>query len=86
MESGRLIGLLDETDILTTVIGNPAAFNWAVGAIMRHEVETIEVRSPVTDLIPVFERCRAACVTDKGQFMGLITPIDFLNFLRKRTG
>ena len=86
MESGRLIGLLDETDILTTVIGNPAAFNWAVGAIMRHEVETIEVNSLVTDLIPVFERCRAACVVDKGQFLGLITPIDFLNFLRKRTG
>jgi cystathionine beta-synthase len=86
MDDRRLIGLLDETDILTTVIGNPVAFDWAVGTIMRQEVESIEVNTPVTDLIPVFERCRAACVTDKGQFLGLITPIDFLNFLRKRTG
>lgn len=86
MESRQLVGLLDETDILTTVIGNPAAFNWAVGSIMRHEVETIDVKTPVTDLIPIFERCRAACVVDEDQFLGLITPIDFLNFLRKRTG
>jgi predicted transcriptional regulator len=34
----------------------------------------------------VFERSRAVCVMDHGQFLGLITPADFLNYLRKRTG
>ncbi|WP_088342616.1 MULTISPECIES: pyridoxal-phosphate dependent enzyme [Rhodomicrobium] len=86
MDGGRLVGLMDEADILTTVTSNPAAFNAAVGSLMRHEVETIDVKSPVAELIPIFERCRAACVVDDGQFLGLITPIDFLNFLRKRTG
>jgi cystathionine beta-synthase len=86
MDGGQLIGLVDETDILTTVIGNPGAFSAAVGTLMRHEVETVDVKSPVTDLIPIFERCQAACVVDQGQFLGLITPSDFLNFLRKRTG
>jgi cystathionine beta-synthase len=86
MEGQTLIGLLDETDILTKVTGNPAAFDAKVGAIMRHEVETIDVKSPVAELVPIFERCRAACVVDRGQFLGLITPIDLLNFLRNRTG
>jgi cystathionine beta-synthase len=86
MDDGKLIGLLDETDILTKVAGNPAAFGAEVGTIMRHGVETIDVKSPADDLVPVLERCRAVCVVDRGQFLGLITPIDLLNYLRKRTG
>jgi cystathionine beta-synthase len=86
MDGGQLVGLVDETDILTTVTGNPAAFNATVGSIMRREVETIDVNSPPSELVPILERSRAACVVDRGQFLGLITSIDFLNFLRKRTG
>ena len=86
MDGGQLVGLVDETDILTTVTGNPAAFNAPVGTLMRHEVETIDVKSPPSELVPILERARAACVVDKGQFLGLITSIDFLNFLRKRAG
>lgn len=86
MEGSKLIGLIDETDVLLTVSGNDAGFGIAVGKIMRQKPETIDVKDRITDLLPIFERCRAACVTDQGQFLGLITPIDFLNYLRKRTG
>lgn len=86
MESGKLIGLVEEADILVTVADNPAGFGVAIGKIMRHKFETIEAGAPVTDLVPVFERCRAVCVLDHGQFLGLITPVDFLNYYRKRTG
>jgi len=86
MDNNKLIGLLGETDILLTVSGNPAGFGLTVGKIMRQQRETIDVKSPVTDLLPIFEQSGAACVTDQGQFLGLITPIDFLNYLRKRTG
>ena len=86
MDGKTLVGLIDETDILSTVAGNPASFNAAVGTIMRQEVETIDVNRPPAELVPIFERHRAACVVDGGQFLGLITAIDFLNFLRKRTG
>ena len=86
MDGKTLVGIVDETDILTTVTGDPAAFNAAVGTIMRRELETIDVKSPPTDLVPILKRHHAACVLDQGQFLGLITPIDFLNFLRKRAG
>ena len=86
MDGKALIGLIDERDILLTVTGNPAGFRTPVSKIMSRETKTIDVKSPMTDLLPIFERCHAACVTDKGQFLGLITPIDFLNYLRKRTG
>ena len=86
IDDGKLVGLVDESEILLTVTGNEAGFSLPVGKIMQQKVVTIDVKSPVTDLLPIFERCRAACVTDRGQFLGLITPIDFLNYLRKRTG
>jgi cystathionine beta-synthase len=86
MDDQKLIGLLDETDLLTKLTSDRAAFNTKVGTIMRHGVETIDVNSPVDDLVPLFDRSRAVCVIDRGQFLGLITPIDLLNFLRNRTG
>ncbi len=86
MQDGKLVGLIDETDILLTVTGNTAGFGVAVGKVMREDIQTIDVRAPVTDLMPALERCRVVCVMDQKQFLGLITPIDFLNYLRKRTG
>jgi cystathionine beta-synthase len=86
MDNGKLIGMIDESDLLLTVVGNDAGFSVPAGKIMNRKVESIDVKSPVTDLLPIFERSRAACVTEKSQFLGLITPIDFLNYLRKRTG
>jgi cystathionine beta-synthase len=86
MEDRKLVGLVDEAEVLLTVAGNPAGFGTAVGQVMRRQYETMDVKSPVTDLLPVFERSRAVCVMDQGQFLGLITPADFLNYLRKRTG
>jgi len=86
MDGKKLIGLVDEADVLLTVAGNPAGFALSIDKIMRQTFATIDVKKPATDLLPVFERCRAVCVLDQGQFLGLITPVDFLNYLRKRTG
>ena len=86
MEYGKIVGLIDEADILLTVAGNAAGFGLAVGAIMRSKPETVEVATPVTDLLPILEKARVVCIADRGQFLGLVTPVDVLNYLRKRTG
>jgi cystathionine beta-synthase len=57
-----------------------------VGAAMSDKLATLQVTQPMTDLLPIFEKNKVACVMKKEQFLGLITPIDFLNYLRKRTG
>lgn len=86
MDGTKLIGLVDETEVLLFVTGNEAGFSVQVNKVMHLNVKTIDVRAPFTALLPAFERCNAVCVTDQDQFLGLITPIDFLNYLRKRTG
>lgn len=86
MEDRKLIGLMDEADVLLRVTGDATGFATPVGTVMRREFETVDVKTPVNDLIPKFERSHAVCVMDHGEFLGLITPADFLNYLRKRTG
>ncbi len=86
MEDRKLIGLMDEADVLLRVTGDATGFATPVGTVMRREFKTIDVKAPVDDLIPMFERAHAVCVMDKGEFLGLVTPADFLNYLRKRTG
>lgn len=82
----EIVGLIDETDILLAVVGNPSGFTIKAGNLMNDKLIKIKVHQPITDLLPIFERGNVAAVTDGDKFLGLITPIDFLNHLRKRTG
>ncbi|NTW56110.1 MAG: pyridoxal-phosphate dependent enzyme [Chlorobiaceae bacterium] len=86
LEKGHLVGLIDETDLLLHIIGNETGFREKVERLMKREVETIDAHASVDDLLPLLEHSGVACVTDREQFLGLITPVDFLNYLRRRTG
>lgn len=86
ISNGTIEGIIQETDVLLAVVANPLGFSIKAGTIMTSKYSKIPVTNEVTDLLPVFEQGRVVAVTDRDQFLGLITPIDFLNYLRKRTG
>lgn len=86
IEHDQIVGLIDETDVLISVMGNPNGFTAKAGQVMSDKLVIIDVSKPMTDLLPIFEKGRIASVVNGGAFLGLITPIDFLNHLRKRTG
>jgi cystathionine beta-synthase len=56
---------------------------------MTSRLETVSPHTPVTDLLPIFERGLVAILVEEGvkggRFLGLITRIDVLNYLRRRT-
>lgn len=85
MARNELLGIIDETDVLLAVMGNQAGFNIAVRDAMKKKLDKIAYDRPMTDLLQIFERGHVACVMDDDHFIGLITRIDFLNYLRKRT-
>jgi len=86
IENDAILGLIDEADVLMTVMGNPGGFMASASQVMSDKLAKIDAAKPITDLLPIFEKGRIASVVDKGKFLGLVTPIDFLNHLRKRTG
>jgi len=86
MEDGKLMGILSETDILLHVAGSPTGFGIPACEAMTKKLVTIQSTRAVDDLVPIFEQGLTAIVMDKDEFLGLITPIDFLQYLRKRAG
>ncbi|MDQ6913828.1 MAG: pyridoxal-phosphate dependent enzyme [Verrucomicrobiota bacterium] len=83
-ESGRAIGIIDESDLLVKTHGDPAHFNDTVQSAMTDKLETLSPSAKIQDLLGVFDRGRVAIVMDGGKFLGLITRTDLLGYLRRQ--
>jgi cystathionine beta-synthase len=86
MGNARLLGIISEMDILLAVTGNPDGFAVLVSQAMAKNLVALPVRSALRDLLPVFEQGMVAIVMEEEEFIGLITPIDLLQYLRKNIG
>ncbi|QDA56953.1 pyridoxal-phosphate dependent enzyme [Thermomonas aquatica] len=84
MDGDRIIGIVDESDVLLHVYGDEARFRDPVSTAMVSKLDKVDVRAPIESLLPVFDRGHVAIVMDGEKFLGLITRIDLLNFLRRR--
>jgi len=84
IEEGRLVGILDESDLLLAVAESSRRFADPVRAAMVTDLTEIDVRAPVPDLLPIFARDFVAIVMDGERFLGLITRVDLLNYLRRK--
>ncbi len=84
MEDEELVGILDESDVLLHVYGDELRFRDPVSTAMVTKLDVLDVKSPIEALLPVFDRGQVAIVKDGERFLGLITRIDLLNYLRRR--
>ena len=84
MDGEHLAGIIDESDVLLHVYGDEARFRDPVSVAMVSKLEKLEVGSPIEALLPVFDRGQVAIVMDGERFLGLVTRIDLLNYLRRR--
>jgi cystathionine beta-synthase len=84
MDGEHIVGIIDESDLLLHVYGDEKRFLDPVSTAMITELQTLGVNAPIEDLLPVFEHGRVAIVMDGEKFLGLITRIDLLNYLRRR--
>ncbi len=85
MQDGRIVGIVDEEDILLEVYSNPAHFNEPVTKAMASRLLTIAADAPMAQLMDIFKHGMVAIVMDGEEFLGLVTRIDLLNWLRRRT-
>ena len=83
LDGAKVVGIIDESDLLLAVYGRPEHFREPVSSAMNDRLEVIEVDRPLADLLPIFEKNHVALVVEGGEFLGLITRIDLLNHLRR---
>jgi cystathionine beta-synthase len=79
---GRAIGIIDESDLLVKIHHSPAHFNDSVKSAMTDRLETLSPSANISDLLGVFDRGRVAIVMEGTRFLGLITRVDLLAYLR----
>ena len=84
MEGERVVGIVDESDLVLHLHADPARFQDNVSTAMVRSLETIAPQAPIGALLPIFQRDHVAIVAEGGHFIGLITRIDLLNYLRKQ--
>ncbi len=86
MEGDRIVGILDESDLLLHVYGDQSRFRESVSTAMATSLQVLDVKAPIESLMPLFDAGHVAIVMDGEKFLGLITRIDLLNYLRRRAG
>ncbi|MBS0591719.1 MAG: pyridoxal-phosphate dependent enzyme [Proteobacteria bacterium] len=84
MQDDQIVGIVDESDVLLHVYDDEAKFRDPVSTAMVSRLLKLDVKSPIEALLPVFDAGRVAIVMDGTKFLGLITRIDLLNYLRRR--
>ena len=84
IENDHIVGLIDESDILVAITDAHHRFEDAVSTAMVSDLTFIDKDAPVSDLMPIFEKDFVAIVMDGEEFLGLITRVDLLNYLRRK--
>ncbi|MBB6355916.1 putative transcriptional regulator [Aminobacter aganoensis] len=87
LEDGKLVGIIDEGDILSKVDGPYDSrwnrFNAPVSTAMAKDLHTLQANQTLDALLPIFDRNEVAIVFDGDEFVGLITRVDLINHLRR---
>ena len=86
VSSGKIVGIIDESDVLHAVYNQQERFKEDVSSAMVTDLQTVNVKDSIDDLLPIFNQDHVAIVTEGEKFHGLITRVDLLNYLRRRMG
>jgi len=84
IDAGRIVGLVDESDLLLAVSQHAGGFSQLVRESMTSNLETVPRDATLERLQPIFDAGRVAIVADASGFHGLITRVDVLNHLRRK--
>jgi cystathionine beta-synthase len=83
LDGGKVVGIIDESDLLLALYSQKYSLETPVGQIMTTELTTISYTAPKEELAKILNAGLVAIVEGHDRnFLGLITRIDFINHLR----
>jgi cystathionine beta-synthase len=84
LENGELVGLLDESDLLVRVQDGGGSFREPVRAAMTDRLETLQPSESLDAVRKILDSGKVTIVMNGAEFVGLITRVDLLNYLRRK--
>ena len=79
LEEEKLVGIVDEEDLLLNVYKDEALFSKSIDSIMVRDLETIDVNSDEKELYKILSDGKVAILFDANIFLGFITKVDLIN-------
>jgi cystathionine beta-synthase len=83
-EGTRIVGIIDESDLLLAVHVDEHEFKRPVRDFMTTRLFTVPPTADLESLLPLFASGLVVIVCEGDKFYGLITRIDVLNYLRRK--
>ena len=83
IDNSRLVGIIDESDLLLHVTTAQAKFSSLVSDTMTAQLRTLRPAASMEQLRDIIDQGLTAVITDDGHFYGLITRFDLLNHMRR---
>ena len=80
----QIVGIINQLDVLKAVQVHQKQFNDEVSLAMQSNIHIVSPETDTHALIPIFEEGKVATVCQDGRFLGLITPVDISNYLKKK--
>ena len=84
LEGEKIVGLIDEYDVLSAVRTGASHFRDVVRKHMTRDLETLAPDDTLDQVVAILDRDHVAIIADGDKFHGLITRIDMLNHLRRK--
>jgi cystathionine beta-synthase len=84
LENGELVGILDESDALVRVQDGGGSFGEPVTTAMTDRLETLQPSDSLDAVRKILDSGKVTIVMNGSEFVGLITRIDLLNYLRRK--
>ena len=84
INSDKLMGLLDEEDLLFTVSKDSEAFSNKVSSHMIEKLDILQFGASEDELLSILSEGKVAIIYDNETFIGFITKVDLINYYRNK--
>ena len=85
VDKGKLKGIISEVDLLRHMVSGPKTANATIGALLESDYATVTPDTKIELLQGVLADARAAIVTERDSVVGIVTKIDLIEYLAKKS-
>jgi cystathionine beta-synthase len=84
VDKGRMVGMISEVDLLNALIDQRAELGTSIDPFLDNNFALVESHNRTELLSQLFSQGKVVIVEDSGSVMGILTKIDFIDWISSR--
>ncbi len=83
LDKGKAVGSIEESDLMSAVLQNPAQFDATISAVMSPPFPSINIDDDIQTAISALSKNHAALVEENGKLAGILTRYDVIEYMSR---